>query len=65
MTLGIQQMVCKNNNAKKKKRKKEKELYSLGLPGNIGQEKLVTGKQDLKKKLKEMTDLEQDRRELT
>ena len=65
MTLGIQQMVCKNNNAKKKKIKKEKEFYILGLPGNIGEEKLVTGKQDLKKKVKEMTDLEQDRRELT
>ena len=50
---------------KKKERKKENEFYSLGLPGNIGEEKLVTSKQDLKKKVKEMTDLEQDRRELT
>lgn len=43
MTLGTQQMVCKNNNAKK-----EKQFYSPGLPGNIGKGKLVTGKQDLK-----------------
>ena len=49
---------------KNKTKKKEKEFYSLGLPGNIGEEKLVTGKQDLKMKVKEMTDLEQERREL-
>ena len=36
MTLGTQQMVCKNNNAKKKKKK---QFYSPALPGNIGKGK--------------------------